>query len=313
MKTAITISLTMLIVSCSTIETQQVSFNDLPKGVQAISLLGDTLYTPEVSDEARSRFETNLAESRQMLSGNPGDSDALVWSGRWTAYMGTYREAIRIYTDGINRFPEDARMYRHRGHRYISIREFARAVDDFEKAVDLISGEEDITEPDGLPNSRNIPVSSLHTNIWYHLGLAYYLMNDMESSLYAYREGLRASKNPDMVVAMSYWLYMILRRLNKLDEANEILATIDADMDIIENTAYHNLLLMFKGDVAVESLTGGSFENSSNAATGYGVGNWHFINGDRERATEIYRKILEGDQWASFGYIAAEADLSRMR
>lgn len=301
-----------MLLSCGTIETQQVSFNDLPKGVQAISLLGDTLYTPEVSDEAQSRFETNLAESRQMLSGNPGDPDALIWSGRWTAYMGKYREAIRIYTDGINRFPEDARMYRHRGHRFISIREFARAVDDFEKAVDLISGKEDITEPDGLPNSRNIPISSLHTNIWYHLGLAYYLHNDMEQALRAYQKCRKVSNNPDNVVSSSHWLYMILRRLGREREAELVLDPIKKDMDIIENFAYHKLLLFYKGEVAIDSLIAGTIENSSNAALVYGIGNWYYYNGQPSEANRIYQQLINSDQWASFGYLAAEADLSRM-
>ena len=63
-------------------------------------------------------------------------------------------------------------MYRHRGHRYVSIREFDRAIADLEYAATLIEGTEDEIEPDGMPNAMNIPVSSLHSNIWYHLGLA---------------------------------------------------------------------------------------------------------------------------------------------
>ncbi len=63
------------------------------------------------------------------------------------------------------------------------IREFDRAIQDFEKAATLIEGTEDKIEPDGLPNAQNIPVSTLHTNIWYHLGLAYYLQHDLENAL----------------------------------------------------------------------------------------------------------------------------------
>ena len=311
LKFGVLLSLSVLLFSCGAEEPEL--FSELPLGVQAVSLMGDTLFTLEISDEARNRFDNNLAQSQQELVENSDDPDALVWSGRWTAYKGEYREAIRIYTDGINKFPGDARMYRHRGHRYISIRDYSRAVSDFEEAVKLIKGKEDETEPDGLPNSRNIPVSSLHTNIWYHLGLAYYLLDDMEQALNAYRECLDASKNPDMVVASSYWLYMIMRRLGNDDEALKILEPINADMDIIENSAYHNLLLFYKGTITEESLTGNSFENISNAATGYGLGNWYYFNGDSERAAEIYRQILRGGQWAPFGYIAAEADLSRMR
>ena len=50
------------------------------------------------------------------------DVDNIIWYGRRTAYLGDYREAIRIFSEGIEKHSKDARMYRHRGHRYISIR-----------------------------------------------------------------------------------------------------------------------------------------------------------------------------------------------
>jgi hypothetical protein len=49
------------------------------------------------------------------------------------------------------------------------------------------------------------------------------------------------------------------------------------------------------------------------ATQGYGVGNWYFVNGDRARAREIFERVVAGPQWSAFGYIAAEADLQRMR
>ena len=46
---------------------------------------------------------------------------------------------------------------------------------------------------------------------------------------------------------------------------------------------------------------------------GYGVGNWHFYNGQRDQAMAIFRRIVDEQpaQWAAFGYIAAEAELAR--
>ena len=61
-------------------------------------------------------------------------------------------------------------MYRHRGHRYITVAQFDRAIADFEKAVALIKGTPDEIEPDGAPNPTGKPRSTLHFNIWYHLG-----------------------------------------------------------------------------------------------------------------------------------------------
>ncbi len=282
----------------------------LPNNVQAISLLGDTLYTStNPGEDAINKFN----EAKFEYQNKPQDPDALIWFGRRTAYLGKYREAIKIYTNGITHHPEDARNYRHRGHRYISIRELPKAIDDLEYGAKLIEGTEDEIEPDGLPNNRNIPVSSLHSNIWYHLGLAYYLDNNMEQALLAYQKCRKVSNNPDNVVSSSHWLYMILRRLGREKAAELVIEPINKDMDIIENFAYHKLLLFYKGEIASDSLIDGTIENSSNAAIVYGIGNWYYYNGQLNEANRIYRQILRSDQWASFGYIAAEADLSRMK
>ena len=53
----------------------------------------------------------------------------------------------------------------------------------FQKAIELVAGNVDQIEPDGLPNKNNIPLTTLHGNIWYHLGLAYYLKNDMKNPI----------------------------------------------------------------------------------------------------------------------------------
>src|SRR5690349_16959693 len=124
--------------------------------------------------------EAKLAEAQEALRKNPDDADALIWVGRRTAYLGRYQEAIEIFSQGIAKHPEDARFYRHRGHRYITVRNLGPAIRDFEKAAALIEGKPDEVEPDGLPNAKNIPTSTLQSNVWYHLGLSYYLQGDFE-------------------------------------------------------------------------------------------------------------------------------------
>jgi tetratricopeptide (TPR) repeat protein len=270
-------------------------------------MLGENLYSAEPSEEELKKY----AEANANFEQEPDNSDTLIWYGRRTAYLGNYREAIEIYTTGIERFPEDARLYRHRGHRYISVREFDKAIEDFEKAAALIEGIEDIIEPDGMPNTQNIPVSSLHTNIWYHLGLAYYLENDLENALRIYRKGIKASQNDDMLVATIHWLYMTLRLLDLEDEAKEALIPIQAEMNVIENTVYHKLCLFYIGELPLGNLTNPEFSSIINDAMAYGVGNWYFYTGEKEKAKEIFQKILDGESWASFGYIAAESDFAR--
>ncbi len=55
----------------------------------------------------------------------------------------------------------------------------------------------------------------------------------------------------------------------------------------------------------------GDADTLGSASTGYGIGNYFLYNGDRDKALDIFRNIVAGDQWASFGYIAAETELSR--
>ncbi len=287
----------------------------LPDGVQAISLLGDTLRTPEIPPDTRREYEANLRQAQTDYERNPEDADAIVWLGRRTAYLGRYREAVEIYTQGIAHHSVDARLYRHRGHRYVTLRRFEQAVEDLDRAADLVRGTEDEIEPDGIPNTRNTPTSTLQSNIWYHLGLAHYLRGEFDQALAAYRECLAVSENPDMLVATSHWLYMTLRRLGRDEEAARVLEPIHAGLDVIENQSYHRLLLMYKGGITADSLmaeaaTGDALQNATLA---YGVGNFHLYNGRSEEAMRVYRRIVEGPQWAAFGFIAAEADLARMR
>mgnify|MGYP006178114509 CR=1 FL=1 len=51
-------------------------------------------------------------------------------------------------------------------------------VADLERAASLVRGRPDEVEPDGAPNRFNIPTSTLQSNIWYHLGLAYYMRGE---------------------------------------------------------------------------------------------------------------------------------------
>src|SRR5687767_6842602 len=91
--------------------------------IEAVSLLGQPLARPVLAEETKRRYEDALTEARQRNYADPGDVDAIIWLGRRTAYLGRYREAIDVYTRGMERHPRDARLYRHRGHRHITIRE----------------------------------------------------------------------------------------------------------------------------------------------------------------------------------------------
>ena len=282
---------------------------------EATSLLGAPLIPPPLPDSVRIRYERQLSDAEAELARAPESADAAIWVGRRLAYLGRYGEAIDSFTQAIARHPDDARLYRHRGHRYITIRQFERAIADLERASTLVRGQPDEVEPDGLPNARNIPTSTLQSNIWYHLGLAYYLQGEFARADEAYREALAVSTNPDMLVATTHWAYMARRRMGREGEAERLLAPISRTMDIIENDAYHRLLLLYKGELPVDSLlpAEATEDGVQDATIGYGVGNWHLYNGRPAEAADVFERVVSGEQWAAFGHIAAESELARMR
>jgi tetratricopeptide (TPR) repeat protein len=286
----------------------------LPEGAEALSLLGDTLFPPELSEAVLENHTARYREAEEALAANPDDADALIWMGRRTAYLGQYRNAIDIYSHAISLHPDDARLYRHRGHRYVSIRALDHAIADFRRAVELTAGQPDQVEPDGLPNAMGVPTSTLQFNIWYHLGLAYYLKGDFEAAAEAYAACADVSEHPDSKVATAYWQVMTLKRLGRMEEAQAVLDGITPEMDVIESTEYLGMLLVHKGERAAEELLGpaGSDATQSSTTAGYGVGAWHLLQGDVEGAQEIFRRVITGrSQWAAFGFIAAEAELAR--
>jgi tetratricopeptide (TPR) repeat protein len=279
---------------------------------EAVSLLGAPLFAPELNPATRQPLEADLAAAYAVYQRDPENADAIIWLGRRVAYLGRYRDAIDIFTEGVRKHPDDPRMYRHRGHRYITIRRFDAAVRDLQRAATLMAGKPDQVEPDGQPNAQGIPLGTLQFNVWYHLGLAYYLRGDFTRAVYGFRNALTVSRNDDSRVAASDWLYMSLRRVGRPEEAASVLVPIHEGMEIIENRAYYRRLLMYKGLLLPDSLLGPEQDALTLATQGYGMGNWYLYNGQPERAEEIFWRVTSAENWAPFGYIAAEADLRRI-
>ena len=275
---------------------------------QAISALGDTLYPEKPSKELMLQYQ----QKKDTYLENPNNLGNLIWYGRFTAYTGYYREAIAIYKQGIEQHPNDPRLYRHRGHRYITVREFDNAIVDLEKAVTLIKNKENQIEEDGMPNAQNIPVSTLHGNIYYHLGLAYYLNRDLPKALDAFKNCLNTSTSADNVVSATHWIYMIQRRMGRIEAATNYLKNITSEMNVIENFAYHKACLFYKGEINLEDIDStNTNETASSDALQYAIGNWYWYNGNPDKAKGIYKAIFSKKNWASFGYIAAETDIAK--
>lgn len=284
------------------------------EGPQALSLLGEPLDTPELTPERRAELEELLAEAQAQLAEHPDSEEAVIWVGRRWAYLGEYRKAVEVYTHGLEAHPRSSELLRHRGHRFITLRELDRAVDDLVLAAERSRGQPDEVEPDGAPNASGVPRSTKHGNVFYHLALAHYLRGESAAALEAWQRCRALATNDDMRVAADYWLYLTLRRLGRAEEASRVLAEVGPVMDVTENTDYHRLLLFYKGAIDEADLLGPLEPGGvSHATNWYGYGAWHLFEGRPERARAIFQQIVRDEFWPAFGHIAAEAELARIR
>lgn len=279
--------------------------------MEAISLLGDTLRRPVADAAAEARMRAQRDSARIAWEADTSSADLLVWYGRRVAYLGQYGDAMDLFSLGHDRWPDDPRFLRHRGHRHLTTRQLDRAAADFERAAALVEGRPDEVEPDGMPNARGIPTSTLQSNIFYHLALTRYLQGDFDAALAAWSRPVPRADNPDHRVANGYWRYLTLRRLGRHEEAAAMLAPFTAELDVIENTAYHRLLLLFRGEVPADSLLAGDGDGIADATTMYGVAAWHLVEGRADTARALFERIVQETPWAAFGHLAAEAELAR--
>lgn len=260
----------------------------------------------------RKKLLASYFEARTRYRNQPDDADAIIWYGRRAGYLFRLNEAIEIFSEGIQKHPDDPGMYRHRGHRYISTRQFDKAIADFEKAASLIEDTADQVEPDGAPNAQGIRLTTLHGNIWYHLGLAYYLKNDMKNALRCFQKRIGQHRYDDNVVSTGHWTYMILRRLGKDQEAAGVVEKVNAKMTIVENQMYHRTCMFYAGKLTEADISVTSGDQNVDVLR-YGLGNWCLYDRkDSERAREIYEGLLENGSPYSFAFIAAEADYVRL-
>ena len=276
----------------------------------AISLLGEPLPMMQPSSEQSSQLRRNLVEAEQRLHADPDHPDHWIWVGRRQAYLGRYQDAIETFTAAIERFPEDFRIYRHRGHRYLTLRQLVAAEQDLQRAAELARGVTDAIEPDGAPNAFGIPRSTTHSNIYYHLGLVKYLQRDFHAARSAWQKCMEfAEVNDDMLCATLYWRVLTAWHLG--EDPQPILSRVHSEMEILENHAYFDLLMVFRGDKSAPSVLAKAAEGSLDAATRrFGIAMLAWSKADRGFALDEWKSISQHPVWPAFAVIAAEAELA---
>ncbi len=266
--------------------------------ILSISISAQTTTEPEAVSPTGTKFYANpdekgaIAEAEKNLSADSKNIELIIKLGQAQASVWRYRDAIRTYTRGIEIAPENALLYRHRGHRYISTRQFDKAIADLERGAKL--------------DGKNY-------DIWYHLGLAYYLKGDFARAASAYEKCREVALKDDSLIAVSDWLYMTYRRQKKEAEAARVLERITPAMQPGENKSYFDRLLFYKGLKKESDIINDKMTDLEIATVGYGIANWHLYNGNPAKANEYFQRIVSGKYWPAFGFISAETELTRMR
>lgn len=288
--------------------------------IETRSLFGRPLRRPKLGSASQVRLQSDLDQALTHHKAEPDHVDKYIWVGRRMAYLGRYRDAADWFKKGLklsyDEPAEQAKLLRHLGHRQITLRQFNAARTSLTKAWKLVqAGVPDEIEPDGIPNSKNQPLTSLHTNISYHLGLVCHLLGDHRAArnYFALSNPARTS-NPDRFVSSRYW-EVVCAMSSSADKSQiaEMTSSVPIESDVIENGAYRRLLLSFNGSLTTDLLMRLATGSNDAATCGYGVSVLDEFEDRRSKSIERRREILELDTWAAFGYIAAEASLFRDR
>jgi len=261
------------------------------------------------------------AEAKRRYRRNPNERYT-IWYGRVQAYWDKILNAIAIWTDGIGRFPDSYRLYRHRGHRYLSLHRLEEGYADFKKSAALFEkyGTDDEMEEDGIPRRLPIPPERTGFNIYYHLALAAYLCDDLDAALAANTKCFDYCVNDEDLVANSDWGYLILRRLGRKEDADALIAKVPNDLKIADNIGYYKRILFYKGLSSYEDM---QIIDSKKAdayhrpmvkiSQLYGVAAYYIAEGDKEKARAILEDCLaENKHFGAFAHLASEHDLKAL-
>ncbi|HEX5042257.1 MAG TPA: hypothetical protein VFV75_05095 [Candidatus Polarisedimenticolaceae bacterium] len=301
--------------STAPVEVRRGPMADIHLGkAQATSLLGVPLFPQQFPRGGWP--EQELEKARETCERTPDDPEAWIWLGRRTAFLGQYPEAVEIFSRGAARWPKDPRFLRHRGHRLLNLRRFDEAVSDLTRAAQLMKDWPDEVEPDGRPNRPNQTASqtlTLHTSVWFHLGVVRFLRAEFEPAREAFAAFLAAAATEDARVVASDWLYMALRRLGRDEEASKVLAQVRTDVPLTEGAYYLDRLLLYRGERSPQELLASDerdeFKKMSNA---FGVGHWYLLQGRTAEAKAAFRRVVASAYWGQLAHVAAEAELARM-
>ena len=239
----------------------------------------------------RSQRDTGaVARAERALAADPRNVDKIIALGVAQSGVRQYREAIATFTRGLQVAPNNALLYRWRGHRYLSVREFDNALRDLERGAQL---------------------DSAIYGIWYHLGIVHFARGDFPGAVAAFSKALPIAPDSGERSGATDWLWMSLARAGRAAEAQ---ALLDRHPDTPPGgNQYTQRLSLYRGEVSPDAVvTPADTTDIALATLGYGIGTWYLVRGDSTRAREWFERSVASGGWPAFGFIVSESELRRL-
>lgn len=244
--------------------------------------------------EFRAQPDTGaVARAKEALAADPKNVDKIIQLGLAQSGVRQYHDAIATFTAGMKIDAKNPLLYRWRGHRYISIGAFDKAL------VDL---------------TRGNALDSTNYDILYHLGVAHFERGEFSQAAKAFAQAQRRAPNDNELAGSTDWLWMSLARANRLADAQKALAPITDSLKITSATAYWQRLKLYRGVIGPDQVIGPSDTAAVQVATmSFGVGNWYLAKGDTANARTWFKRAVDSGGWPGFAFFAAETELRRLR
>lgn len=243
--------------------------------------------------EYRSRPDTGqIARAQAALAGDPNNVDLIIALGVAQSGALQFREAVETFTRGLTIAPDNAMLYRWRGHRYLSLRQFDRAQADLTRALEI---------------------DPANYGALFHLGIIRFIRGDFAAAADLFRRAHPVAPNPGELAGSTDWRWMSLARAGRMAEAQAMLDARPDSLPVDPNYGYARRLALYRGTVKPDELLREGDDDLTVATLAYGLGNWHLVRGDTASARAMFERSVASGGWAAFGFILSEVELERMR
>jgi tetratricopeptide (TPR) repeat protein len=249
-------------------------------------------YRSPAGVEYRAQTDTGaIARAQAALAADPRNVERFIQLGVAQSGVWQFREAIETFTRGLAIAPNEPLLYRWRGHRYLSLREFDKAMSDL---------------------TRGAALDSTIYGIWYHLGIVRFAKGDFAGAANAFARAQPRAPDAAELAGSTDWLWMSLMRAGRRNEAR---AMLDRHPDSLPvSNAYSRRLKLYRKEIGPDDVfTPADTADVQVATLSYGIGNWYLTQGDTAKARSWFERSIKSRGWPGFGFIVSEVELRRLR